>query len=433
MPQKSSSILAVAAAPLLLARGCVNVIELDSLKEQAGERWGRIREGVFSRIEALLKAKLGPNDLFLRLTDTAYLITMPTTDAEDVSAVCLSVAFELYTTFLGQCEIDSIALNVVVNGDSDTLTLTRVPPAKIKVLADKIGIRRALERRARPEELKRLPGMPEYHVAPIPSNASVARDRHWGSTPEQRQPQMQFQIIPIWSVPNAAVTTFAYEVKSVAFSDDCHFVALKQLPPEERHLVEMAMFRSAIEQLDRATTEGKKYLVIIPFSFDFFGSPAGRMEVLSACRNLTHVFRNLITFMIYDVPPGVAQTRLANMVGALTPFGRGVVATIAPTLRAYGAYQGIGLKAVGFNLDEFSPLNRFSQHDAEQLVQFARGANLATFLYAVREKATLKFAQDARIQFLSGSAVAPPCQEPKGMWRLSWGEVLAQPDTELWV
>lgn len=108
MPSKLSPLLAVAASPSHLAKGCVNVVEFDGLKVQAGDRWPRFREGVYARIEGLLRTKLGPNDLFLRLADTAYLITMPTTDAEDVSAVCLNVAFELYKSFLGQCDISQI-------------------------------------------------------------------------------------------------------------------------------------------------------------------------------------------------------------------------------------------------------------------------------------------------------------------------------------
>ncbi|MDR3528211.1 MAG: hypothetical protein P4L57_13130 [Rhizomicrobium sp.] len=434
MLQHSAPILAAAASPSFLAKGCVNVIELDSLKEQAGERWARIREGVFARIEALLRAKLGPNDLFVRLADTAYLITMPTTEAGDVSAVCLSVAFELYTSFLGQCDLDQIALNIVLSGDDDTLTLKRVPQEKIRALAEKVGIQDQAGRRAQPEELERLPGMPGYQATAIGQRAKPVQVPRWGAPlAAVAPPQVDHHFVPIWSVPNAAVTTYACEVKSILFSGRGQSVALKQLAPQERHVVEMTVFHAAMAQLEKSFAEGNKFLLIMPLSFEFFGAPAGRMEILSACRNVSHNFRSLITFMIFDVPPGVAQTRLANMVGALSPFGRGTVATISPSLRAYGAYQGIGLKAVGFNLEEFSAATPFCQNDAEQLAHFARRANLGTFLYAVRDKTTLKFAQDARIQFLSGPAIAPTCAEPRGMWRLPWGDVLSKPDMELWV
>jgi hypothetical protein len=433
MLQRSAPILAAAASPSLLAKGCVNVIELDSLKMAAGERWARIREGVFARIEALLRAKLGPNDLFVRLADTAYLITMPTTEAEDVSAVCLSVAFELYKSFLGQCDLEQIVLNIALSGDDDTLTLKRVPLETIEVLAKKVGIHDQCGRRAPPEELARLPGMAGYEVAPIGNRTKLVRANSWGDAPVIVRPQVDVHFIPVWSVPNAAVTTYACEAKTITFAGRHQPVPIKQLSPEERHTVELTVFQAAIDQLEKSYADGKKFLLIMPLSFAFFGAPAGRMEILSTCRNLSHHFRSLITFMLYDVPPGVAQTRLANMVAALAPFGRGTVATIAPSVRAFGAYQGIGLKAIGFNLDEFVGQVKFCQHDAEQLAQFARRSNLGTFLYAVRDKATLKFAQDARIQFLSGPAIAATCTEPAGMWRLPWGDVLAKPDTELWI
>ena len=91
------------------------------------------------------------------------------------------------------------------------------------------------------------------------------------------------------------------------------------------------------------------------------------------------------------------------------------------------------MKAIGYNLTEFPTRPVFSSEDAERLSQFARRNGLGSFLYGVRDKNALKFAQDANLQYLCGPAVAPPTDQPRGMWRLSWAEVLAKPETELWV
>lgn len=433
MPSKLSPLLAAAAAPSYLAKGCVNVVEFDGLKVQAGDRWPRFREGVYARIEGLLRAKLGPNDLFLRLVDTAYLITMPTTDAEDVSAICLAVAFELYTSFLGQCDISQIQLNTVSSSDEETLELRPVPVEKIILLAQKVGILDALTRPSGGGGQAKSIAQVGFQSTPIASERKAIPGSSVATASAVTEPQVEHHFVPVWSVPNAAVTTYACEAKSITFANRRQSVPLSQLSSQERHIVEMMVFRAGLAQLEKSCAAGGRFLLNARLSFEFFGSPAGRMEVLSVCRNLSHSFRSYINFMIFEVPPGVAQTRLANMVGALRPFGRGVVATISPSLRAYGSYQGIGLKSVGFDLDEFAVQAPFCQNDAEQLAQFARRANLGTFLHTVRDKVTLKFAQDARIQFLSGPAIAPACAEPQGMWRLPWGEVLAEPGVELWV
>jgi hypothetical protein len=420
--QKSSPILAAAAAPAFLARGCVNVIELECLKEQAGPRWSRIQDGVYGRLEALLRAKLGPNDLFVRIGDAAYLITMPTSDPEEVNAICMRVAFDLHASFLGQCTVGQIQVCNVQNGDDDTLVLKRLATEQIMRLADRAGI------------LDQL----------LQQNESVARASNFGETamPTTRKAtpetvggdtmSIEHHFTPVWSVMNSAVTTYTCEVTAVNLPGRRGPVPLAQLSPKERIRAELSLFQSGITHLTTACEIGNRFLLAIPVSFDVLGSPMGRMELLASCRDVSHDYRQYLVFVIYEVPPGVAQTRLAHMVTTLRPFCRGVSATVAPSCRAYSAYQGIGLRSVGFDLREFVPPNVFCQNDAEQLSQFARRTAIGSFLHEIREKRMLKFALDARIQNLSGPAILPPCEEPDGLRRLTWAETLAKPVVEIW-
>lgn len=430
MLQSMSPILAAAASPAFLAKGCVNVVELDALKEIAGERWPRIRDGVYARMETLLRSKLGPNDLFIRLGETAYLITMPTTEADDVSAICTRVAFDLHMSFLGECGLSHIHIDSVVGGEDDALVLRRLPATTVAELADRIGITDLL---VKPDSV--IPAATEHgREADYRPGQGHARSRR-PSQPAQADGTIEIEhhFMPVWSVPNAVVTTYTCVAKTIRLAGRTTNVTPASLSPKERLAIEMSVLRHSIAELTRSQESGKRFLLNLPLSFDVFGPPAGRMEILSACREMPRDFRALITYVISNVPLGVGQTALANMVTTLNPFGRGVVATVHPATRTFSGYQGIGLKAVGFDLDEFSARNRFTQDDAERLAQFARRNNLGTFLHSVRDKNALKYAQDAGFQYLCGPAVAAPTTEPRGMWRLSWGEVLSKPEVELWV
>jgi hypothetical protein len=440
MPQNLSPILSAAASPAFLSRGCVNVVELDALKDSAGERWPRIRDGVYARLEMLLRNKLGPNDLFIRIGDTAYLITMPTTEAEDVSAICTRVAYDLHTSFLGECGLAQIHVDTVVGGEDDALILKRLPPTTVQGLAERMGFADLL---AGSGPSKSHPGI--HHAShpshgqtvqgfPAPHDHSHHHLSHGHVVPNvDAKLEIEHQFQPVWSVPNAAVTTYGCEAKAVRIAGRPAVVSPVSLPPRERLVIEMSTLRHGITVLEHSHVLGKRFLLDLPLSFDTVGSPAGRMEMLGALRDLSHTYRSFITFVITGVPLGVGQTTLANMVTALSPFGRAVVATVHPATRAFTVYQGIGLKAIGYNLTEFPPRPAFSPEDSERLAQFARRNGLGTFLYGVRDKNTLKYAQDAGIQFLCGPAVAAPTDQPRGMWRLSWAEVLAKPETELWV
>lgn len=432
MLHKASPVLKAAASPAYLAKGCVNVVELANLKEHAGARWPRIREGVYARIEGLLRAKLGPNDLFVRMGDVAYLVTMPTTDPEDVNAICMRVAFDLHMSFLGQCGLDQIEVNTVANGEGDTLVLQRLPYEKVVCLAEKAGIPvTATERANQTAQDYRSPEQIGHATAVEKARKAIGPTFHFDEPPP-RALIVDFQFVPIWSVRNAAVTTYACEPKTIVDAGRRDSISLAHLTPKERIQIDVSAFQTGVDHLAKSHEAGSKFLLAVPVSFEVLGNPAARMDFLSVCRDLSYNYRNFLIFILFDVPPGVAQSRLANMATILRPFGRSISATIAPTDRAFSAYQGIGLHSVGFDLREFGPRNRFSQKDAEQLAQFGRKSNMGTFLSNVGDKSVLKYAQDANIGHLSGPIVAPASPEPRGMWRLTWAETLSRPVIEIW-
>lgn len=429
MLQHSSPILAAAASPAYLAKGCVNIIELGSFKEQAGARWSRICEGVYARLESLLRAKLGPNDIFVRVGDIAYLVTMPTTDPEDVSAVCMRVAFDLHTSFLGQCGIGQIEVNTVSAGAGDTLVFQRLSVEKVASLAEKAGISFGADGQGAAVSSDIQPRAQTASIAPLAKNSSTS----WSSVePPPPALTLEHHFVPVWSVRNAAVTSYVCEPKTIFAAGRRDSIPISQLTPKERIQVDLAAFQVGTVQLATSHAADTRFLLMAPVSFELLGTPTGRMELLAACRNLSYNFRNFLSFVICDVPPGVAQSRLASMVTILQPFGRGVSATIAPKQRVFGSYQGIGLQAIGFDLRAFSPQAPLTQTELEQMAQFARRSNLGTFLWNVQDRAILKYAQDAHIAQLSGPAVAAAMTQPEGMWRLTWADVLARPEIEIW-
>src|SRR5882762_10107479 len=99
-----------ATDPALLERGCVNVIGLKPLRDRAGAGWPKLRSGIHSRLEAILKRHLGPADFFVPLNDEAYLVTMPAANSDQAKAACLRVASDLYNEYLGPSDLETITL-----------------------------------------------------------------------------------------------------------------------------------------------------------------------------------------------------------------------------------------------------------------------------------------------------------------------------------
>jgi len=132
--------LKVVASPVLLERGCVNVIALDEIKTEAGVRWEKLRSSVSAHLESLLRQKLGSSDFFVPLDDTAYLVSMPEASAEASQIFCLRIAHELHTSMLGHCELRHLRLARAVRLDDDEIQTTEIAGPELVRLAVKAGL-----------------------------------------------------------------------------------------------------------------------------------------------------------------------------------------------------------------------------------------------------------------------------------------------------
>lgn len=404
----------IAASPGFMSRGAVNVISLDELRTASGDGWPRIRDGVHARLETLLRGMLGPADFFAQINEAAYLVCMPASAPEEVNLICLRCAFELHTSMLGECRIDQLVVGTAVAGARNgELTVVPIPTERLATLAVKAGI----------------------HPLP-PAGATITRtpantQPHFQPPPQGGRFTVKHQFLPIWSVPNTAVTSYLCEPQSITEPNRRDSIPISAFDPAPRLEIEMSCIHHGITQLQKAMVAGKQFILAIGLPYAMVGSPAGRQAVITTLRNLPSEMRNYLAFVIREVPHGVAQSLLASLVVRLQPYGRSVSATVAPHSNLYRAYQDIGLYTIGFALCEFGAVLP-TQYEIEELALFGRRNHLGTFVSHVNNINTLKFVQDAGIQQLSGSAIAPACEVPHGVWRLTWQKLTAEQVVEIW-
>jgi hypothetical protein len=418
------------ASPAFLDRGCVNVISLADIKEQAGKRWPRIRANVYDRIDTLLRQRLGPSDFFARIDDTKYLVTMPSSEPEDVNIVCLRVAYELTTNLLGQCDINQIQVCKAVNAGDNQMSLLQIPCERLAILAEKAGLQAsALEQPATPasptsQVLGMKPGDP-FSKSVTNQTFNVIE----GTEERTKTLTIVHQFVPLWSAVSNAITTYICEPRQIMSLDiPRRTITVPQLTLKERIRIEITTLREGINKLAAHIESGNRFILGVQVSFDVLGTPSGRMEYLNECRSFSNEYRSYLDFIITDVPEGIAHTRLGDLTNTLRPFARGVSATVAPGTHTLAPYQGVGLRAVGFTRHEFIHEHLIRQEDVQNLVQSAKALKLNTFLLGVRKFSVLQMAYDAGVQMLSGQAVAPASPEPRGMTRLAWEDIRSSHD-----
>lgn len=406
------------ASPAFLDRGCVNVISISTIKEEAGPRWPRIRTNVYERLEALLRARLGPSDFFARIEETKYLITMPSAEPEDINIICMRVAHDLCTNLLGQCDLKQIRVMKAVNAGENQMQLIQIPTERLTILAEKAGFDE--------DGGQHAPSAAENaHFKTEDNFPATNQIVHEGLDDRIKTLTIVHQFLPLWSSTNNAITTYICEPRQIMTLDiPRRTITVPQLSLKERTKIELSTLREGVAKLTSHIEAGNRFILGLPVSFDILGTPSGRVEYVNECRSFSNEFRPYLDFIITDVPRGIVQTRLGDLANSIRPFARSVSATVAPGTRDYGPYQGIGLRAIGYNRRDFQQESQLRQEDFNSLVQNARLLHLNTFLMDVRKLATLQMAHQAGIQMVCGPAILPATPDPKGMRRLTWEEIV---------
>jgi hypothetical protein len=392
--------LKAAAAPAFLERGCVHVIGLEPVRDRAGARWGKIREGVYSRLETILRKRLGPSDFFVALDEVSYLVTMPAAESVDAQTACLGAAYELYENYLGQCDIGTIKLYRAQNSDDEAIVIDRIASGHLQLLAERAGIRDTQTKRDAKGAYGAAPNEPALLDAGV-------------------------QFLPMWDARKEAITLYFCVPHKIVFGNAVAVaVALDDLTAKARAKVELACLKEGIAILARHLKQGERFLMGFDVAYGTLNSHITRMEFTAACRALSAQFRQYIAIQITDVPEGVPQTRLGDLVTVVKPYARAVMCRAPRACRNYAPFQGTGLQAIG--LDVSRPKLSPQETDAE-IGKFAAAAKripIPTYLTGVADSAVLKSARQAGAHFLLGPAIAPLTAQPRPVMRLYWAEVM---------
>lgn len=386
--------LRIAASPALMQRGCVNLIRCDAIKAQAGARWDKIGGAVSAQLEALLRQKLGPSDFFAALDDSTFLVSMPSADAEAAQIACLRVAHELHTSFLGACKIGNLRITRAVAYHDDRLAAVDIDGEDLNRLAAKAG----------------LPCDEEFLRARVPHNGT-ARKPSAGDGP----PVFREMFAPMWDAQHEAVTAWRcvtverpvprpHDPTAIGFKLDLG-AALSRI-------------RVAAAALSRHLKVGDRFLIFVTVPYDVMCSPVGRMEIISACRGLSSALRPYLVFEIDDLPYGVPQSRLLELVGVLRPFCRAVAGQLPARISSYGIYQSAGLKAIGLSLSANGAATTEMNSEVFKLATAAKRLHILSFVLDAASEEAVAWSRSQGINFVSGPAVGALLPEPASVHRL---------------
>ena len=383
------------SAKLAAGSGSTCIIGLNAIRRQAGERWESIRASVTQRLETLLRQRLSPEDFFVPVGEVSYLVVMPAAAPEDGLICSLRIAYELYAGLFGSCAIQHLNLARAESVADDVLEIEPLNRAEAIRLAKKAELAFA----AQPGERR--------HMRKAAPPAAPSR--------------ITLGYLPVWDVRYEVIRAYRCLPAGVRRPK------LEHPPVQQAQTMSqtgLTVLQLAVETLERHLARDERFLLNLPVSYEMLCAPVARMEFVAACRQLPCTLRPYFAFVIEEVPVGVPQSRLLDLVAAIRGFAGMIAAKIPARLPDFTAFRGAGLKALGIELSGLSAAE--SGFDINKLTAETRRLGISAFLDEVPDAKTVRTAMESGVQWMSGPAIAAAVDDPGPLTRLSSVQLLRE-------
>ncbi len=358
-----------------LARsGAAVVLSLEALKNTVRTRWDMISAATSANLERLFRLKLGSSDVFVQLDELHWLVVMPGSRMEDALTSCLRVAHDLHISVVPTCDLGHLRVMRAVATADDVLDLVPLTCDQLKALAHQAGL----------DDL--APGKAAAVTALSPAG------RH------------RFE--PVWDAQRQAVA--------------CHRCVSETAPGAHESVGQQlkhtqAILGDVVGVLEKQLMQQARGAVFVPIPYDVLAAPPARMELLSTCRQLNCNLRPFLVFEIATLTAGIPKHRLIELVSTIQPFGRAVVGRVTPRNPSLLDYGGVGLKALGFDLNG----RQAEQAEIANLCEAGRRLRMATYLGNMTSTSLLELAVGKGVQWVSGPAIGMPVTVPAPPSRLT--------------
>jgi hypothetical protein len=127
-PRAASGLREFHRSPLL-QQGRVNLIALDAVAERLGERWQSHRDRVWEHLERTLSRHVGTAAIYLRVSDTDYIVAQPAAGEYGAQRICLRVADEVMGFYLGARRRREVSVHRVTTLTDHEITAIKIDRA----------------------------------------------------------------------------------------------------------------------------------------------------------------------------------------------------------------------------------------------------------------------------------------------------------------
>jgi hypothetical protein len=364
----------------VLRTGAVNLIGLDAIRVQLGDRWAAKKGRVWEHVEQEFQRRLGPADLVVRIDDINYLVVVPSAPGFAAQALCLTILQEVLKFFLGEIKSGDIAVRVVTDLVDNTIVSA---PADL----GRLGRARAGGRASGAEDLSDQQA-PDWRP-PLAGRVSVVEL----ALPKQEPFNIRLAVEPVWNLRRGLIMSFLIERHGVPRGANA----------AELEAIDMATFAYAAALLEESADQGGPLTLHVPVSFSSLAVQHTRLRLLKLTQSVREAMRACLLIEICGLDAGVPPSRLVEVVGLVRSLCAGVLGRVRPSRQALAAVKACGLRGVVIE----APLLGLSQGDAQtRLKAFVTAAQTVSPNLIVHGLPTPQAVDDAAIAGFTHASVA---------------------------
>lgn len=328
---ESKAVLDLLAKDHRIERGSAFVINVDAIRDWAGERWRSERADVWDYVNSRIEEHLDESDLRHRVNETDFLIAMATEDGIAAQAVGLQILQETLIFFLGDAAIENIKIRALTRIEDRELICVDLDPAEIRVVMD--GVDTPAHEETDPEKALN----PTLFMA---SNGDRLR--------------IDYSTELVLSLRHGvtAALRITPRVRQVSTDQVIPAHLFGKLSDEDIDLIDRTTLAYAALFLPKdARVESP---VIVPVSFRTMGARKGR-NYLSALDNTTpEQIRQGMLVELIDIDRGTPPGRLTEVIGLVGRMARGVLARLHPSRDALAPVKGARLTGLTLDFTDFN-------------------------------------------------------------------------------
>jgi hypothetical protein len=345
-----------------IAAGSVNVMSVAAIQERFGDRWERRREQVEAFIERNFARASSPDAWIMALNDAEFVTVQPGLSRVAALSLSANVLKETLRFFIGAAAPDTVRLFQVTGFAGGELS---VEPVDYAGLADPLESAGCSSIGSAGEQV--------WAAMSALSTTVIASPRQSGQIIPSNGPELRTvtAVAPVWNLRARAMTSFLVATEAFRVLPDGTLAAapVSQLSSNVAAGLSLQGLTYAEERIRSGGEAGNPVALHLPLPLNALSYSAPRYRLLHALRRLDRDVRRYLLLELTELPAGLPQSRLTELVSMLSPFARAIVARAPSEMADVGGWRRCGLNGVSLNCRRFDPGDR---RIATRLSAFAR-------------------------------------------------------------